>query len=248
MASRDHIAWALVAALALVGCAESAPITGGQQDTGGSSGAGGTTGSGGVNASGAATGSGGSSTGGVTGSGGSGAGGVTGSGGVIGSGGVTGSGGTVAPSSGGATGSGGRGGSTGTGGRLGSGGAGGRAASGGATGTGGAIASDGGVGTFTAVYADVISKYCFGSSCHNPAAAGRPSFATQPGCYTYFKNQGQLYPGQTPSKSYIYFIMSGDPTATPASPPYMPPAPNANVSASDLAIVAAWIAAGALND
>jgi hypothetical protein len=98
------------------------------------------------------------------------------------------------------------------------------------------------------VYADVISKYCFGSACHNPASAGRPSFATQATCYNYFKSQGQLYPGQTPSKSYIYFIMSGDPTATPPSPPYMPPAPNASVSASDLAIVAAWIAAGALND
>jgi hypothetical protein len=42
--------------------------------------------------------------------------------------------------------------------------------------------------------------------------------------------------------------MAGDPTATPPTPPYMPPSPNANVSASDLAIVAAWIADGALND
>ena len=81
-----------------------------------------------------------------------------------------------------------------------------------------------------------------------PAGSGRPSFASQASCYTYFKNQGQLYPGQAPTKSYIYFIMSGDPTASPPSPPYMPPTPNANVSASDLAIVAAWIADGALND
>ena len=102
--------------------------------------------------------------------------------------------------------------------------------------------------TFTEVYASVISKYCFGSGCHNPSGGNRPSFATQSGCYTYFKNQGQLYPGQDPINSYIYFIMHGDPTAAKPSPPYMPPAPNAHVSADDLAIVAAWIADGALNN
>ena len=176
------------------------------------------------------------------------AGGAVGSGGITASGGATGTGGGVLPGTGGATASGGRTGNTGAGGRLGSGGAGGRAATGGSLGTGGAPVGDGGVGTFTAVYADVISKYCFGSACHNPPAVGNPNFSTQASCYNYFKSQGQLYPGQTPSKSYIYFIMSGDPTATPPSPPYMPPSPNANVSASDLAIVAAWIAAGALND
>jgi hypothetical protein len=247
MVSRGHIACILAASLAL-GCAASEPIIGssaGSGDaTGGDSGSGtpasgGSPGSGGANATGGATGSGGVvASGGATGSGGS----------KTASGGATGTGGGVLPGSGGATASGGRAGSGGTGGRAASGGAGGRAATGGAVGTGGTPAGDGGVGTFTAVYADVISKYCFGSGCHNPAASGRPSFATQSGCYNYFKSQGQLYPGQTPSKSYIYFIMSGDPTATPPSPPYLPPAPNANVSASDLAIVAAWIAGGALNN
>ena len=176
-------------------------------------------------------------------------GGASGTGGVTGTGGaVTSSGGTLGTTGGGAAGAEGPAGLSGTGGRLGAGGAGGRTATGGATGTGGAIKSDGGVGTFTAVYADVISKYCFGSNCHNPGGGGRPSFSSQTSCYNYFKNQGQLYPGQDPTKSYIYFVMSGDPTASPPSPPYMPPTPNANVSASDLAIVAAWIADGALND
>ena len=142
------------------------------------------------------------------------------------------------------------GGANSTGGATGTGGAGGVTSSGGVKGTGGTvtITNDGGVGTFTAVYADVISKYCFGGGCHNPGGAGLPSFSTQASCYSYFQRQGQLYPRQDPTKSYIYFIMVGDPTASPPSPPYMPPTPSANVSASDLAIVAAWIADGALND
>ncbi len=42
--------------------------------------------------------------------------------------------------------------------------------------------------------------------------------------------------------------MAGDPTSSPPTPPFMPPSPNPNVSAADLAIVAAWIADGALNN
>jgi hypothetical protein len=240
MASRGHIACVLGASL-LLGCAASEPIIDSPPGSGGTSGAdpgaGGTTARGGASAAGGSTGSGGGfASGGTPGNG------------AASSAGATGTGGAVLPGTGGATASGGRGGITGTGGRPGAGGAGGRAATGGSVGTGSTPPGDGGVGTFTAVYADVISKYCFGSACHNPAGSDRPSFATQATCYSYFKSQGQLYPGQTPSKSYLYFIMSGDPTATPPSPPYMPPAPNANVSASDLAIVAAWIADGALND
>lgn len=231
MAFGVQIALAAAMGLALLGCAASEPVDFPSSGSGGAEGIVGS-GSGGV-----------TSTGGVTGTGGaSGTGGVTGTGGA-----VTSSGGTLGTARG-AAGTGGRAGVSGTGERLGAGGAGGKTATGGAPATGGASKSDGGVGTFTAVYDDVISKYCFGSGCHNPAASGRPSFASQASCYTYFKNQGQLYPGQDPSKSYIYFIMVGDPTASPPSPPYMPPTPNPNVSAPDLAIVAAWIADGALND
>jgi hypothetical protein len=94
----------------------------------------------------------------------------------------------------------------------------------------------------------VISSDCFGSGCHNPTGGGRPDFSSKASCYTYFKNQGQLYGGQDPQKSYIYSIMHGDPAASPPSPPYMPPDPNPKVSADGLAIVAAWIAGGALNN
>jgi hypothetical protein len=238
MAFRVQIALAAAMGLALLGCAVSDPVDFPSSGSGGAEGIVGS-GSGGVTSTGGVPG-----TGGVLGTGGaSGTGGVTGTGGT-----VTSSGGALGTGRGGAAGVGGRAGASGTGGRLGASGAGGKTATNGTTGTGGASKSDGGGGTFTAVYADVISKYCFGSGCHNPAGSGRPSFASQASCYTYFKNQGQLYPGQDPTKSYIYFIMSGDPTASPPSPPYMPPPPNANVSAADLAIVAAWIADGALND
>ncbi len=242
MAFRMQIALVPAMGLALLGCAASEPIDVTSPGSGGAAGSVGS-GSGGATRTGGAPGA-----GGVTGTGGLlGTGGVVATGGATSSGGVNGAGGTGA-SSGGIKGTGGRGTSSGGVKGTGRGGASGAGGHAGASGSGGASPSDGGVGTFTAVYADVISKYCFGSGCHNPAASGRPSFASQASCYTYFKNQGQLYPGQDPTKSYVYFIMVGDPTASPPSPPYMPPTPNANVSAADLAIVAAWIADGALND
>jgi hypothetical protein len=222
MAFRLQIALVPLMGLALLGCAVSEPIDLPAPGSAGAAGTGGATGTGGTIA---------------------GSGGATGTGGAI-----AGNGGVLGAGRGGAPGTGGRAGSPGTGGRLGAAGAGGTTATGGATGAGGSISSDGGVGTFTAVYADVISRDCFGSSCHDPGGGDRPSFASQTGCYNYFKSQGQLYPGQDPSKSYIFFIMAGDPTASPPSPPFMPPTPNANVSASDLAIVAAWIADGALDN
>jgi hypothetical protein len=169
--------------------------------------------------------------------------GTTGSAGSAGGrGGTTGSAGSAGGAGrAGTTGSAGRGGTTGSAGRGGSGG-------GGRAGTGGTTSPDGGTATFTQVYTSVISANCFGSACHNPTGGGRPDFSTKSSCYTFFKNQGQLYPGMDPQKSYIYFIVHGDPSATPPSPPYMPPDPNPKVSADGLAIVAAWIAAGALNN
>lgn len=100
--------------------------------------------------------------------------------------------------------------------------------------------------TFTDVYTSVISQYCFGSGCHNPSGGNRPDFSTQAKTYAYFKNQGQLYPGQDPQKSYIYSVMHGNPSSN--TPPYMPPTPNPKVSPEALAIVAGWIADGASND
>jgi hypothetical protein len=231
--------------VALLGCAASEPIdlpssrgAGGSATGGGPSGTGG-----GATATGGALGTGGpTATGGALGTGG-----ATATGGVLGTGGVTATGGALG--TGGATATGGRigtGGVTATGGKIGTGGV--KGTGGATTGAGGTTSTDGGTVTFTEVYTEVIANNCFGSNCHNPGGGDRPSFSSQANCYNYFKNQGQLYPGQTASKSYLYFIMSGDPTATPPSPPYMPPTPNPNVSAADLALVAAWIASGALND
>jgi hypothetical protein len=102
--------------------------------------------------------------------------------------------------------------------------------------------------TFTDVYTEVISQYCFGSACHHPGMGNRPDFSTQSGTYKFFKGQGQLYGGQAPDRSYIYSIMHGNPSATPPTPPYMPPNPNPKVPPEALAIVAGWIAAGALDN
>jgi hypothetical protein len=221
-----------------IGCAGSEPITftgsggeGGDAGTNGAAGAG----PGGTNGAAGAAG-----TTAVAGSGGGGAdgrGGMTGAAGTSGRGGAT--GGAGSSGRGGATGAGGRGGTTGTGGRGGT---------TGSAGTGAGANPDGGTATFTQVYSQVVSMYCFGSGCHNPPGGGRPDFSTKTSCYTYFKNQGQLYGGQDPQKSYIYSIMHGDPSASPPSPPYMPPDPNPKVSDAGLATVAAWIAGGAQNN
>jgi hypothetical protein len=230
-------------ALLALACAASENIdvagAAGSGDVG--SGSAGTTGSAGTGAAGAAGASNVAGRGGITGSAGAdaGRGGTTGTaGGATGRGGTTGTAGAAGGRSGtsGAAGRGGASGTTGTAGR------------GGRGGTAGTPTVDAGTATFTQVYASVISANCFGSGCHNPSGGGRPDFSTKSSCYTFFKNQGQLYPGTDPQKSYVYFIMHGDPSATPPSPPYMPPDPNPKVSADGLALVAAWIAAGALNN
>jgi hypothetical protein len=237
MTRRAPTSFVLMTVVAVLGCAVSEPI-----DLPSSSGSGGS-----------ATGSGPSGTGGTTATGGAlGTGGATATGGTTATGGKLGTGGTSA--TGGKVGTGGTtatGGASATGGKLGTGGTsatGGKLGTGGTSGTGGTTSTDGGTVTFTEVYTQVIANNCFGSSCHNPGGGDRPSFSSQANCYNYFERQGQLYPGQAPSMSYIYFVMSGDPTASPPSPPYMPPTPNPNVSAADLALVAAWIAGGALNN
>ncbi len=231
MTLRSPAAFVLLVVLAGLGCAVSEPLdvpsagASGADATSsaGGAGSGGNGGSPGVAGSPGTAGTVGAA--GNTGGAGAGVGGVAGRGGSIG---IAGN-----PSSAGTSG---RAGTTGTVGTI------------GAAGTGGVSQADGGTVTFTEVYTQVISQNCFGSGCHNPAGGDRPSFASQTGCYTYFKNQGQLYPEQDPNNSYLYFIMHGDPTASPPSPPYMPPSPNPHVSADDLALVAAWIADGALND
>ena len=178
-------------------------------------------------------------------------GGDTGSGGVVGTGGVAsggnGSGGTTA--TGGATGTGGikgTGGANGTGGIRGTGGitsTGGSTGTGGVKGTGGSIgtggAGSGGAGgsaapTFTQVYTTILVTYCSGSSCHNPGSQKGVSFASQSTAYSAVKSR--VTAGNGAGSSFYMTVNSGS----------MPP--GQKLSAANLALIKAWIDAGALNN
>jgi hypothetical protein len=170
----------------------------------------------------------------------SGSGGTTGAAGTFGfggRGGTTGSGGT--------SGLGGRGGSTGTagttgqGGRAGAGGggSGGRVGSGGRGGTGGGGGSttDGGSApTFTEIYNNILVVYCSGSNCHNPGSQKGVSFSSQANAYTAVRNR--VTPGNGGGSSFYTTVNSG---AMPAGAP--------KLSAANLALIKAWIDAGASN-
>ena len=178
----------------------------------------------------------------------SGEGGNTGSGGIIGTGGVgtggSGSGGTTA--TGGSTGSGGIkgvGGSTSTGGTTGTGGTistGGSTGSGGMKGTGGS--GGGGVGgspapTFSQQIHDsnILVVYCSGSSCHNPGSQRGVSFSSQSNAYSAVRNS--VTPGNGAGSSFYMTVNNGS----------MPPG-GPKLSAANLALIKAWIDAGAMNN
>lgn len=161
--------------------------------------------------------------------------------GTIGTAGASGSGGRGG--SPGITGSAGRGGSpgsAGTGGRA-SAGRGGTAGTTGVAGRGGAAGGtnpDGGGPTFTQVYDQVVSAYCGGADCHNPGSQNGVGFSTRTSAYNYLRSQ--VIPGNA-ERSYFYYIMTSNPR-------YMPPVGEPGPAAADLALVAAWIEAGALNN
>jgi hypothetical protein len=245
-----RISLALVAAVALYGCAQSEPWDlsvlepdGGQAGGTTGSGAGGDISStGGTPGSGGAgdVGSGGSTgNGGGFGTGGIATGGFTGTGGIKGTGG-TGTGGTVTGSggfkgTGGATATGGRGGSLGTGGAGGKGGAlgtGGLTGSGGTTGSGGA---GGAAPTFTQIYNPILIVYCAGTQCHDPGSQKGVAFSTQSGAYSSIKSL--VMPGNGASSSFYKTVDGGS----------MPPG-GPKLSATNLALIKAWIDAGALNN
>lgn len=236
------------AALAVCGCAVSEeldPFDAGLTGTGGSS----------FGSPGGAAGSGPSSgSGGTTGAAGTfGLGGTTGAAGTFGFGGTTGTAGTFGfgglggtTGSGGTSGLGGRGGSTGSagttgqGGRgaAGGGGSGGRVGSGGRGGTGGAGGSttDGGTApTFTEIYNNILVVYCSGSNCHNPGSQQGVSFSSQANAYTAVRNR--VTPGNGAGSSFYTTVNSG---AMPVGAP--------KLSAANLALIKAWIDAGAINN
>jgi hypothetical protein len=163
---------------------------------------------------------------------------TTGEGGITGSGGIVGGGGFGMGGSG--TGGSGRGGTTGTGGIIGTGGitgTGGTAGRGGSTGTGGS--GSGGAGgsapTFTQIYNNILVVYCSGSSCHNPGSQQGVSFASQAGAYTAVKSR--VTAGNGAGSSFYMTVNSGS----------MPPG-GPKLSAANLALINAWIDAGALNN
>jgi len=256
------------AALVAVGCAESEPFDypithiggagNGGAGTGDSSGvspagSAGATGAAGVGVAGAAGSNGAAGATGAAGAGITGAAGVTGGAGAGGR--VTGTGGSGVGGRGGAGASGtagrggagasstaGRGGAAGSGtaGRGGS--SGGSAGRGGSVGTGGGgsidagVAPDGGAApTFTQVYDGILVVYCAGSACHNPGTAHNVSFASKSSAYTAVRNQ--VTPGNGASSSFYSLVNTG-----------RMPEGQAKLSATNLALIKAWIDAGALNN
>ena len=252
----------LLAAATLYGCAQSEPFdvnvllpdggaSGGMQGSGsggdGSS-SGGTQGSGsggtGDVGSGGSLGAGGEF---GTGGNGNGSGGFSATGGFKGSGGAFGTGGSASggfTGTGGSTASGGRGGTIGTGGATGKGGAvgtggftgtGGVMGSGGTTGTGGASGTGGSAPTFTEIYNQILTVYCAGGSCHDPGSQSGVSFSTQSGGYSSVSRL--VTPGNGAGSSLYKTLSSG---AMPLG--------QAKLSSANLALVEAWINAGALNN
>jgi hypothetical protein len=240
-----RISMTFFVAAAIYGCAQSEPwdIDILQPDAGGQSGGmtgsgtgGDSSSSGGIQGTGAGgtgdVGSGGSNgngggigTGGIT----TGSGGFTGTGGTTGTGGLRGTGGT--------TGTGGRGtgGTTGTGGIKGTGGVtgtGGVKGTGGTTGTGG---TGGAAPTFTQIYTQILVVYCAGSQCHDPGSASGVAFSTQSSAYTSVSKY--VTAGNGAGSSLYKTLSSG---AMPQGKP--------KLSAANLALVQAWIDAGALNN
>jgi len=192
-----------------------------------------------------------SGTGGTTGAAGvqgTGNGGATGAAGTFGTGGTTGTAGT--------TGLGGRGGATGAGGTIGLGGRGGAGSGGrgggGGRGSGGTIGKGGNSGgggspdagtapdgstapTFTEIYNSILVVYCSGSNCHDPGSQQGVAFSTQSSAYTAVRNR--VTPGNGAGSSFYTTVNTG---AMPLGA--------AKLSAANLALIKAWIDAGALNN
>ena len=150
-------------------------------------------------------------------------------------------------SGGGSAGSGG-GGAAGTSGMAGAagfvGGGGGPGGSGGAPGittsaagsTLGGPSTDGGSApTFTQIYSTVLSVNCAGSECHNPGSQKGISFASQSSAYSGVSTR--VIPGDGEGSSFFYTVNSG--TMPPGGP---------KLSAANLAMIRAWIDAGALDN
>ncbi|HZL20342.1 MAG TPA: hypothetical protein VFG23_21595, partial [Polyangia bacterium] len=111
-------------------------------------------------------------------------------------------------------------------------GSGGTVGSGGVTGTGGA----GGMApTFTQIYNQILIVYCAGSNCHDPGSQKGVGFSTQSAAYSSVNLL--VTPGNGAGSSFYKTVNGGS----------MPPG-GPKLSAVNLALIKAWIDAGALNN
>ena len=172
--------------------------------------------------------------------------GTDGAAGAFGIAGTNGGAGTSGSGNGGAFGAGGRAGTSGAGGRGGgaggsSAGTNGRAGTSGTGGRGGGAggSSAGGTGgaapTFTQIYDNILVVSCGGTQCHNPGSQKGVSFASQSSAYSSVSKL--VTPGNGAGSSFYQTVNSG------AMPPGGP-----KLSAANLALIQAWINAGALNN
>jgi hypothetical protein len=99
----------------------------------------------------------------------------------------------------------------------------------------GTSADGGSAPTFTQVYNSVLGAYCGGSFCHNPGSEHGISFASQSSAYSAVSSR--VIPGNGEGSSFFYTVNSG--TMPPGGP---------KLSATNLAMIRAWIDAGALNN
>ena len=161
-------------------------------------------------------------------------------------------GGTGGQNTGGAIGSGGDHGAGGASGGAGGRGAGGAAGhgSGGTSGHGSGGASghgsggtaghgSGGTGgtapTFATIYSNILVVYCAGSSCHKPGTQGGIGFSTQASAYSAISHQ--VIPGDGADSDLYVTVNTG---VMPRGAP--------KLSAANLALIKAWIDAGAANN
>ena len=100
---------------------------------------------------------------------------------------------------------------------------------------GGPSADGGSAPTFTQIYSTVLSVNCAGSECHNPGRQKGISFASQSSAYSAVSTR--VIPGDGEGSSFFYTVNSG--TMPPGGP---------KLSATNLAMIRAWIDAGALDN
>jgi len=99
----------------------------------------------------------------------------------------------------------------------------------------GPSADGGSAPTFTQLYSSILSVYCGGGACHNPGSQKGISFASQSSAYSAVSSR--VIPGDGEGSSFFYTVNSGN---MPLGGP--------KLSAANLAMIRAWIDAGALDD